>query len=279
MIVHSAYRDPTSPSLFGKYKANDHATITEIDCSLAECPLRKIGCCTMAGVFGSKCPHGKWLNQTGPTKRSGKASSWVREHRTKDAPWLNSPPSKLAFLGDWVYLPYAHMSMCEAVPFLAHSKAFVTGQPFLAKEDWTKANILTLIRFRPHALFGNEIAVYQRDQVPLFMLHLYSLDRAMWNAVVEDAPEFNKPPNYIGRKAILKTLNAIIRITKVVHLSYPVVWEWDGVVARTKDISAYHDTWGGLKDGKVEITFEPSDKTAVVVESNDWVNDGTVFVD
>ena len=192
--------------------------------------------------------------------------------------WLKSPPTKMAFIGDHVYLPYAHMTMCQTVPFVSHAAFIVSGVPFVPKSEWKLKNVLALIDFRPRALFGGEIKEYQKNVVSLFKDHLRECDPSMWSEVIRERPQYDVAQNYVGRMALVKTLKPGITIPAK-DKRYPVEWSWDGTVLRTTSRHAYGDTWGGMKGGEVEITLTPDDKTAACVADNSWVISGTVFTD
>jgi hypothetical protein len=61
--------------------------------------------------------------------------------------------------------------------------------------------------------------------------------------------------------------------------NYPVSWKWDGAKLTTDSMNAYDKPWGKIKLESVQIVGTPIEKAVVVVQSNDWVNDNTEFVD
>ncbi len=175
-----------------KQPRNARAQCTTIWCKLESCVLRDAGSCSLCVLFGSSCPYGRLSREVGPTPRAQKFSTWIRERKEayKDTPLLGCPASRLAFIGEWVYLPYAHMDMKKSLEF--------TGK-MLRKEEWTIGTVLQLIDFRPQPLFGyGEIASYQQKHVPLFLSHLREVDPVMWTQVVASRPELNTQPDYVG---------------------------------------------------------------------------------
>lgn len=271
-------RDPKD-SIFGKAKKSDRVELRTISCELESCPLRDKGQCAAVRLFGN-CPHGRYRVESGPTLRSKNAFTWLKSKKEETAAlgWLESPPDKMEFIGDFVFLPYAHVTMCKAVPFVAHSAFIVSGVDFLPREYWTLKTVLTLIDFRPQAMMGGEITDYQAKVVPLFKEHLRECDPAMWAEVVKARPQYDVAPNYVGRKALVRTLKPGITIPAR-DGRYPVEWSWDGAVLHTTSKHAYNDTWGGLKGGGYDIAVTPDDKTIVVVADNSWVIAGTMFAD
>lgn len=279
-IVHANVYDP-STSIF-KVSKSTPAEYQIIECSLEQCPLRDAGTCAVrGGIFCGKCPYGWMRTVTGPTRRAASFGTFIRgaRERFKGVPFLKAPPNRLAFVGDYAYLPYTHMSMCMDVPFLAHGGAFRTDIPFIHKDDWTIENVLKLVRFRPEALLGGEITDYQRKMVPLFVQHIRELDPPMFAKLAEEIPSYDVAPNYVGRSAYLNTLRHGISINANVHKDYPVCWHWDGEKLTTKSQHVYSSTWGGKMTGDVTTVVVPDDTCVAKIESNDWVTPETKFVD
>jgi hypothetical protein len=280
MIVSCCIRDP-SKAVFFKTK-NDHAECKRIDCSLHECPLREKGQCAKIAVLGvGACPYGHIFFEKGPTKKARGFVSWIekRKEEYKGIPTLKYPANKIAFIGDYVYLPYSHMDMNKGVPFLEHSSLFVSGKPFVKKDFWTLDTVLKIITFRPMALMGGEITSYQKESVPLFLEHLREEDKGMWEELIKVSPNLDKPPVYIGRKALLHTLNFPIEWTEEnSKYGYPVTWKWDGKVLTTDSKHIYSPTWGGsIVLESLCLTGVPKSDTVIDVRENSWVNDKTEF--
>jgi len=255
-----------------KQPRNARAQCTTIWCKLEVCALRDAGSCSLCVLFGSCCPYGRLSREVGPTPRARKFSTWIIERKEayKDIPSLGYPVKKLAFVGEWVYLPYAHMDMKAALEFAGK---------MLHKRDWTINSVLQLIDFRPRPLFGyGEIESYQTEEVPLFLAHLREVDSVMWAQVIASRPELNTQPDYVGRKALVKTLAHPIEWTTK-HAKYPVRWQWDGKQLRTPSPDVYSKTWGGVKLAKLTLAGVPADDAAIEVQSNGWVTEQTVFVD
>ncbi len=228
-VVSANIFDPCK-SIF-KQPANTRAKCTTISCTLLECPLRDVKTCSWVSVFGGGacCSYGKRYVVSGPTKRAGSCSIWVSDQKNKyaDVPWLDIPARKMAFIGDYVYLPYAHMDMDKAVSFRGC---------FLLRKEWNVDTVCKLLDFRPQAIFGGEITSYQQEIIPKFLLHLREADTAIWEALIAERPALETEPNHVGRKAILKTLNRPIKWTT--DKTYRVTWRWDGLLIRTSSQNA-----------------------------------------
>lgn len=279
--IVSAYVHNPARGIF-KSKKSDRASCNWIECENPDCPLLALGQCMMQGILGStRCPYGSHYRDVGPTQRAQSYSKWVadRQNRFNGVKTLKIPPKKMAIVGEWVYLPYSHMTMCKDVPFVSHSAFFVSGTCLIPLDQWTVDVVETLIDFRPNAMMGGEIKAYQREEVPLFIQHLREVTPEMFSQLVERRPEYDTAPDYVGRKAVLTTLNAPLEWTVTKNADYPVAWKWDGEKLRTSSHHAFNYIWGDIKEKSVEVTVVPKDGESVVVQSNDWVNDSTVFVD
>lgn len=258
---------------------------TTITCTLASCPLRDAKTCMLTPLLGwTRCPYGRIQTESGPTRRAAGYSKWISDRRERYAgtPTLGYPATKMAFVGDYVYLPYAHMTMCKEVPFPQHDSMFVSGTGLLSKADWTFDTVDKLIRFRPRTYIDmREVVDYQQKSVPLFLFHLREVDPDMWEQVAAEHPELDTPADHRGRKALLRTLKAGISWTTSGgnRSSYPVTWRWDGSLVRTCSEHAYNKTWGDLSLSELEITATPDENAAIAVMDNCWVTEHTVFVD
>lgn len=263
-----------------KHPANARAECTVVRCSLEKCPLRESGTCTWIPPIGyDACPYGKVSCSTGYTKRAGKFSSWIREKEKEyeGIPSLKYPHKRLAFIGDYVYLPYAHIDLNESVPFIRHSHYFVSGCRFIHKNAWNIKNILSIIDFRPRAMMGGEIRQYQEKEIPKFLSHVRESDVDMWNQIIKERPELDKEPNYVGRKALLKTVKPGIKWTT--DKSYPVKWWWNGEKVITIGLNAYNSTWGDVKLKSMDLKAIPADDATIIIKDNSWVTENTEFVD
>lgn len=262
-----------------KQSKNEKAVYTTILCKLESCPLRDAGACMLRPLFGStQCPYGRVRKETGPTRRAQKFSKWIRDRQDEypGVPTLGYPKTRMAIVGEYVYLPYAHMTLCSPVPFLSHGGFMSSGTCLLPLVNWSVENVERLVVFRPQAMMGGEITKYQSEQVPLFLLHLRECDDRMWQQLITARPELDVEPNHVGRKAFLKTLRSPIHWgTK--HANYPVQWEWNGREVVTQSLDAYDRTWGKMKVASVEIRAIPADDAEIEVQDNAWVTSETVF--
>lgn len=285
-LVFLSIIDPRNS--FFKQPKSARAECYTVHCGLPpdeRCDLMGAGQCINATVMpSSRCPYAAPYGEVGPTRRSGDYRRWIEERKDRytsqlpDRVNFAAAQRVLSFVGQWVWLPYGHIEMNGGVPFLRHSSFLVDGSKFLRRSDWNLENVLKIVRFRPQAMMGGEIRQYQGESVPKFLAHLRERDPEMWRLLVEVMPELDKPPNYVGRKAILRTLRPGISWSTG-HEKYPVAWEWDGTVVRTRAVHAYCEVWGKVAAESITMEVKPKADSAIVVQHNDWVTNETVLID
>jgi hypothetical protein len=246
-------------------------------CNSDNCDLYKRGECTYRSILGwHKCPYGKYSEYEGYSRKAKHFISWIKEQKElyANVGTLSSTSDVMAFVGDYVFLPYSHMTMCESVPFLAHGGFLLKDNCFLSKEYFTIENIIKLIEFRPHALMGGEIESYQKEQIPKFLKHLSEKANELFLEVIKKS-EYAKAQfklySNIGRKAILNTLTP--NIGKFVDI-HGAEWIWDGEWIKSINSKASFMIISKFE----EIWVKPGEKTEIVITDENQVNDKTVFV-
>jgi hypothetical protein len=275
-IIHASVFDP-SRALFRSSK-KDPSTCTLVKCNNSEnCGLYSRGECTYISMFPNRCPYGNRSTEIGPTMRSKKCYGWVSERKgiyseyfgkLKDAGYV------IAKIGDYIYLPYSHITMNKSVPFLEHSNFFVSGNPFLPVEHFDLGTVKSICNFTPQAMMGGEITRYQKESVPMFIKHwgesglmpeLYMEFMGLDSRVKEIEQSSN-----VGRKAILQTLNPNIG---VFNDGKKETWAWDGTYLTSSNCDS--DVFMIVKAS--EIRIKPKENSVVVVTDDRQVNKNTKF--
>jgi len=223
----------------------------------------------MTGGFGKSCPYGVQRTEVGPTRRARKFHTWINERREryKHIPYLKGVKNKLAFIGEYVYLPYSFMSMNKEV-FEKPSSFCLSGSCFLPVEQWNIATVESLISYRPQAMMGGVIRDYQREQVPMFIQHLREQARNLFDQLdVETQARAISP---VGRKAYIATLRegAVFNIKDV-------EWTWSANAFTCKNGSS---TFLPIS-GEVHTTIYPKDHEVIEVQSEDQVYELTEYLD
>jgi len=276
--IHFHLFDPSTRSIFGNNK-NDKAEIQVIRCNNSEnCDLFKRGQCSMRSSFGSsRCSYGKYSREVGFTKRARKFYDWINKKKEEYAgiPDLNNHSEKIAFVGDFVFLPYAHMTMCKNAPFQAKANLGSNGIAFIPKEDFTIETIMTLIDARPQAFFGGEIWDYQKEVVPKFVWHLKEVVPEMFEELKElseKVRDIEARHTSVGREAMLRSVVPNVGLFTDIHGGD---WVWDGEwLTGTNSHASFM-----LVSKFSEIKVKPIGDHKVKITDNDQVDENTVLLD
>ena len=180
-------------------KGNSRAEADEFLCGLADCPLRAQGrCIQLDGLIHPKCPYGKVKMYDGPTKRAKGHLNWVNSWKVKNTgDWKGW--NKVAYIGEYVYLPYSHMDSDRLpygqapLPFEEYSSFFNTSdKPFIPRSMFDAEMVVKAAKLRPQAMVGGTITKYVQEIVPKFLLDVMELDPDLFNATITIAPELLK---------------------------------------------------------------------------------------
>lgn len=278
MIVNaSIYRPDRSPF---KGSGRDKAECTVLDCSNSEnCGLYARGECSLLAPLLSiqRCPYGKLKTETGFTKRARAYYTWVTEREEKYKGKINKlkwNKSIMTEIGDYVFLPYSHITMNEAIPFKAHGGFMSNGNCFLLKEHFTIENIISICEFKPRALIGGEIKTYQKEEVPKFILHLSEQMPDVFKKLCKKYPRAKqtiKEHTNVGRKALLKTLTP--NVGKFVDC-HKANWTWDGEYITSNNSHASFM----LTSNFSEVRVKPEGDCEVKITDDAQVNENTKFL-
>jgi hypothetical protein len=248
-------------------------------CDNAEnCPLLKKGKCVQnIGIFGGvNCPHGKNQIEYGFTKRAQHFRGWMHDKEKQYADVLEKVDCKYAYeklvdLGDYVYLPYPHITN------YVNSLPFVVNSHFVKKEDFTPAIMMSIIGFRPEALFGGTITSFQEKEAPRFVEHLMTEMPEKYAELIEQYPDiktrFSKEKmNYVKRKAILSTVKIGAEFKD--YLGNICVWDGEYFTCENWNSSflPFHCKTASIK-------AKPKENDTIEITDNNQVDDKTRFVD
>lgn len=259
-----------------KSMKNDRAECQAVNCEgFEKCGLYARGeCCWLGSLGWNRCPYGSYNKEVGMTRKSSKYYSWISEREKRYADVLDklrSASDVMAIVGDFIYLPYAHMTMNENIPFQEKSGFFLKGDCLLPRADFTIKNITSMCLFRPQAIFGGEITSYQIEQVPKFIKHLSEIMPEMYKELCEALPELKKVSlSNVGRKAYLFTLSP--NAGKFVDC-HGGEWLWDGTYLTSNNSKASFMLVGKF----TELRIKPDDNPVVTITDENQVNDKTEF--
>lgn len=278
MDIIDAHIYNPSTSLF-KAKKSDPAEFWLYMCANKEaCDLYKINRCIQKKFMGFNCPYGKINYEKGPTRRARAFSSWITDRKIKykdTLDLLTGPENVLAKVGDYFYLPYAHMFFNSNLPVLGKDTILSSGKPFIHEKDFTVDLIMQLIRHRPQAMFGGEIRSYQEKELPLFLKHLSEQQPEVFKQVSTNVDLKNYLATFtnIGRKVLLSSLRAGVYIKP--DKDKKEVWLWDGVYLISD--TAYL-AFTPVKFIEHSIKIKPIDGAVVKISDENQVDTNTIFI-
>jgi len=273
--IHASVRNPAR-SLFKQFR-NEKAESEVVYCSASErCGLYARGECCLLGSYllSYNCPYGRISRQFGYTKRARRYGAWIKEQQDKHKDVLDKlrrHQNKMTTIGDYVFLPYAHLDMNESLPLLAHGGFMRSGQPFLLETNFTVDTILRIIDFRPQAMMGGEITKYQKDIVPTFLIHLSEEFPKLYGEVIQKRPDLDSKRSNVGRKAFANT----IKVGAVIKHKYGT-YTWDGTFFLSSDI---YVSFPFVEYAEIEAKLKPKDTACVTITSDDQVCETTKFKD
>jgi hypothetical protein len=254
-----------------KIPANEKAKAFSVYCEASErCYWYAQGACICQVAFSGGCPHGYQRREEGFTRKARGYGDWVRKQREALAgvKGANSPASMLAVVGDYVHLPYSHMTMNTAVPFLRHDAPFRSGCSFIRKEQFTLDVVLSILDFVPRNIWGEKIPSYQKEEVPKFVAHLATQMPEMYEALLAARPALRGRLSNVGRKALLRTL-----APNVGTFEDSGNWTWDGTYLTSTDAKMWV---GGTRVLVIRVVPDP--ESVVKVKDDAQVTPETVFL-
>lgn len=176
-----------------------------------QCSYYQNGQCLKVRAFLSPpCKYGTVSNVKGYTSRAAKYSEFRRKwHEHEQYGKLQYPPTKLGVIGNEVIFPYPFIRITKAEDgsIKITDPGFGSNLGYIEKDNFTIDLIKRICNFRPQAIMGGVIKDYQNKTVPLFLAHLKEVMPGKYEELRQENGELTKEVSYIGRKALLKTVN------------------------------------------------------------------------
>ena len=177
---------------FNEKDKSAHATLRKYYCRCpSECPLLAKRQCIHAAFF-RRCLYGSMDETRSHTPRSRAYRRELTEFRAQVKTMPPAPDSptdeSVNLIGDFYHLPYQFMCLCKDVAFHTHSGLISLGVPFVPKDSFGPAQVVTLAKFRPQDTWCREVLEYQQQELPRFLFHLKHKFPDMYAAAVELDP-------------------------------------------------------------------------------------------
>ena len=276
-IIHVHIYDPASGNFLFKQKASERSQLHIYTCpSHKDCDAHKQGACINVGnAFGARCHAGKKSVESGFTRRAKgyyeQVRGWKESHSEKYNK-LKPAPKRITRIGGGYMLPYPHINYESRAPFKSESGLFSGGCPFISSDDMTVETVSTILRHRPRAIMGGEIASYRKEVVPKIILDIKLYYPKLLSGVSDELiSSIIGDYDYKGRKALLSTLKPC---TVIISKDS---WKWDG--EKLSSTNKKFMTFEPCKWETCYSEFKPKKDTVITITSNEQVTESTVFTD
>jgi len=269
-------------SIFGGRETPQRAETIYCD-RFNECSYFKSGCClNVTAPFSNRCKYGNIRVEHGYTSRARKHYDFDSKHRKSEQyAKLKHPPQKLGLIGNEVVFsyPFIRITKTETGNIKLDDPGFGSSIAYIENELFTIDLIKRICGFRPYAIMGGVITDYQNKIVPLFLAHLKEVMPDKYEELGKENQELIKEVNYVGRKALLKTIApSDIFYESSSYPQFNEKWYWDGefLTYSSGHVSSFNIT---KNYAIAEIKITPSDKSIITISSNEQVTNETVFID
>lgn len=239
-------------------------------------------CLNVTAPFSKGCKFGKINRIRGYTSRAQKYYTFKTKYEKHEQyNKLKYPSNKLGLIDNMVVFlyPYITINETENGNISLDDPGFGTNIAYIQYEKFTPELINRICKFQPCAIMGGVITSYQNKTVPLFLAHLKEVLPNRYLEVKQSYPELIKEINYVGRKALLQTINpSQVHYESRNYPQFNETWDWDGefLIYDSGYVSRFNIT---NQYEIINIKIKPTDKSEIIISDNKQVSDKTVFVD
>jgi len=267
--------------IFGGKETPQRAEIIYCD-KANECDLYKNGqCVNVTSPFSSRCKFGKIHTERGYTSRAQKYYSFNNKYKSDEKYSKLKYPSGdfVANVGEVVMLniTYCSISKLESGEYQLNNPAFRSSLAYIDIKDFSLELIKRICDFRPQAMMGGTISEYQTKSIPNFLINLKRGFPDLYNALINKYPEYKREFNYVGKKALLSTINhGEVKYKSSNYPEFNELWNWDG--ENLTFLSGYVHKPNVCSDFEIScMKIKPKSNSYVEIHDNAQVNDNTIF--
>jgi hypothetical protein len=267
-------------SIFGGKEERCNVDIAYCD-KCDSCSFYKNGTCFNAGRWKDNCKLGHKERIIGYTSRASKYYEFYNQYK-KDELYdkLKEPESRIGIVDDTVILNINLMQIDDTLKVKEDVGLGRTSLQYIPLEQFTNQLIKDICDLRPRRwLDYTIIESYYEKEIPYFLDDLKRNFRDIYNRFVAEYPQYDKSINYVGREALLSTINKGITL-EYKSRNYPSLnetWFWNGKTL--KYVSGYVDKSNIChRKSIVNFEIEPTDDATIEITNNNQVNESTKFV-
>lgn len=252
--------------------------------SYKTCSLYKEGkCLNVTAPFSDRCRIGKINKVEGYTQRAMKYYSFTNDYKNDEKYGALKNPSECYIFctEDKVYLNPAHIYIHRDKETgkikIDDPMLFSMGGITIDKAEFTTELFAKICRFHPHTVMGyDEIVKYQSKTVPELIYQAKKIMPEFFEKFALEYPDIaKKEPNFIGKKALLSTLNKKLEYKDSNGSMYHFETDESG---NEYLIGQFKSSFLPFNSREAEIKIPVTDKMTVVITDNAQVTDETIFV-
>lgn len=260
--------------IFGGRETPLEAEITYCD-KCEQCSFYKNGTCFNAGRWKANCKIGKKERVIGYTSRAKKYYEFKHKYTVDEVYHvLNEPNNRIGIVDDTVILNLELIKIDENMNITENVTISKNELVYIPLKDFTNEIIKRICDIRPRTLFNDGyIKRYYEEIVPRFLYELKTDFKDIYTRFINEYPEYDKEPDFVGRKAYIGTLNNGSEIVDC-HSN-----KW---IIENDEIVCYKwRTWLPFGDKRIptEIRIKITDEMTCEIKDNSQVNDNTKFAD
>lgn len=260
--------------IFGGREAPLEAEVTYCD-KCENCSFYKNGECFSVGRWKSNCKIGRKELVRGYTSRANKYYDFKRTwEKDKCYHKLREPNTTIGIVEGTIIL---NLELIEIIDDLTVVEDVGFGNHrlvYIPLEKFTNDIIKQICDVRPRTIFDNvPIKRYYEEIIPRFLYELKTNFNDIYTRFINEYPEYDKEPNFVGRKAYIYTLNDDINIKDGERGKYNFIKK-DGYL-----IGEYSSLFLPFDCKKAEIKIKITEDMKCEIDDNSWVNENTKFAD
>lgn len=278
-------------SIFGKKETPLEADV--ITCDRAnDCSYYKAGKCLNCRSFLSPmCKFGKVQTIKGYTSRASKYYDFKKKWQNEETyNKLDYPRTLVSIMGDTLYMnlkfTLVRKKVTEEKVFSRHyyrcvegyeitECGFCSGDCFMPIADLTIDLLEGILSYVPCAMMGGVIADYQDKVVPEVVQELRKLLPDFMTEFLNKYPQYDKEPNYIGKKVYVCSLKPNTEFTYK-----DSKWLYDGKYVSAQQINiGFYSPWFSDNAKYTDVKIEVNEKMTIEVNDNSIVDENTRFAD
>ena len=261
-------------SIFGGRETPLEAEITYCD-KCESCSFYKNGECFSVGRWNTNCKMGKKELVRGYTSRANKYYEFKRNWE-KDECYhkLKEPNITIGIIEDTVILNLELIKINENMKVEENVCLGRETLVYIPLEKFTNDVIKQICDIRPETLFDRvPIKRYYKEIIPRFLYELKTNFNDIYTRFINEYPEYEKEPDFVGRKAYIYTLNDDINIKDGKRGKYNFIKKVGYLIGEYEDVRL------PFNSKKAEIKIKISEDMTCIIDDDNWVNENTKFAD